>query len=127
MYERWPFFHVMLSNVDMVLAKSDIGIARRYADLVVEPELRERIFTVIEDEWHRAIKWLLLISKQDYLLERNTSLARSLQSRSPYIDTLNHLQIELLRRYRSGNHDENLKRSILQTINGISAGLRNSG
>lgn len=127
MYERWPFFHVMLSNVDMVLAKSDIGIARRYADLVVEPELRERIFTVIEDEWHRAIKWLLLISKQEHLLERNTSLARSLHSRSPYIDTLNHLQIELLRRYRSGNHDENLKRSILQTINGISAGLRNSG
>ena len=117
----------MLSNVDMVLAKSDIGIARRYADLVVEPELRERIFTVIEDEWHRAVKWLLLISKQEHLLERNTSLARSLHSRSPYIDTLNHLQIELLRRYRSGNHDENLKRSILQTINGISAGLRNSG
>ena len=127
MYRDWAFFNVMLSNMDMVLAKSDFGIARRYAELVQDEVLRSRIFGRIEQEWTLSVKWLLKISDQSCLLERNPSLSRALQSRSPYIDTLNHLQIELMQRYRSGNHDEKLKRSILQTINGISAGLRNSG
>ena len=127
MYRDWAFFNVMLSNMDMVLAKSDMNIARRYAELVQDVDLRDRIFARLEEEWELAVKWLLKISNQTCLLEKNRSLARSLQSRSPYIDTLNHLQIELMQRYRSGNHDEDLKRSILQTINGISAGLRNSG
>ncbi len=127
MYRDWAFFNVMLSNMDMVLAKSDFDIARRYAELVQDVDLRDRIYGRIEKEWELSVKWLLKISDQNYLLEKNPSLSRSLQSRSPYIDTLNHLQIELMQRYRCGNHDEQLKRSILQTINGISAGLRNSG
>ena len=127
MYRDWAFFNVMLSNMDMVLAKSDFGIARRYAELVQDVDLRDRIFRRIEEEWELSVKWLLKISDQTYLLEKNPALSRSVQSRSPYIDTLNHLQIELMQRYRCGNHDEQLKRSILQTINGISAGLRNSG
>ncbi|MEK9876747.1 MAG: phosphoenolpyruvate carboxylase, partial [Betaproteobacteria bacterium] len=127
MNNDWPFFHVMMSNMDMVLAKSDISIASRYAELVEDLDLRKRIFKKIEDEWHLTTEWLLKITAQRYVLERNPALSRSLQSRSPYIDTLNHLQIELLSRYRSGANDEQTKRSILQTINGISAGLRNSG
>jgi phosphoenolpyruvate carboxylase len=127
MYEKWPFFRALLSNVDMVLAKSDIGIASRYAELVTDVELRQRIFSRIEEEWHRTVRWLLTITGQKALLEANPALARSLQSRSPYIDPLNHLQVEMLRRYRSGEHDDGLKRAILLTINGITAGLRNSG
>jgi phosphoenolpyruvate carboxylase len=127
MYRDWAFFNVMLSNMDMVLAKSDLGIARRYSELVQDEDLRNRIFGRIEKEWALSVKWLLKISNQSCLLEKNPSLSRSLQSRSPYIDTLNHLQIELMERYRNGTQDEKLKRSILQTINGISAGLRNSG
>jgi phosphoenolpyruvate carboxylase len=127
MYEKWPFFHALLSNMDMVLAKGDISIASRYAELVSDEDLRIRIFSQIEQEFHRTVRWLLTITNQQTLLEANPALARSLQSRSPYIDPLNHLQVDLLLRYRSGEHDDSLKRAILLTINGITAGLRNSG
>jgi phosphoenolpyruvate carboxylase len=127
MYAKWPFFHALLSNMDMVLAKSDIGIASRYAELVSDVDLRQRIFSSIEQEWHRTVHWLLTITGQQSLLESNPALARSLQSRSPYIDPLNHLQVDLLRDYRKGGADDSLKRAILLTINGITAGLRNSG
>jgi len=127
MYQKWPFFHALLSNMDMVLAKSDISIASRYAELVNDAELRQRIFSRIEQEWHRSVHWLLTITGQRSLLESNPALARSLQSRSPYIDPLNHLQVDLLRDYRKGGADDSLKRAILLTINGITAGLRNSG
>jgi phosphoenolpyruvate carboxylase len=127
MYEEWPFFHALLSNMDMVLAKCDMSIASRYAELVIDTDLRERVFTSIEEEWHRTVKWLLAITGQKSLLDSNPALARSLQSRSPYIDPLNHLQVDLLRRYRKGGADDKLKRAILLTINGITAGLRNSG
>jgi phosphoenolpyruvate carboxylase len=127
MYQKWPFFHALLSNMDMVLAKSDIIIASRYAELVNDADLRQQIFSRIEQEWHLSVHWLLTITEQRALLEANPALARSLNSRSPYIDPLNHLQIDLLRRYRSGVADDSLKRAILLTINGLSAGLRNSG
>ena len=127
MYRDWPFFRTLLSNMDMLLAKSDINIASRYAELVTDGELRERIFTRIQDEWHRTVRWLLSITRQKELLETNPALSRSLRNRSPYIDPLNHLQVELLRRYRSGETHERIKRAILMTINGIAAGLRNSG
>ncbi|HWQ38123.1 MAG TPA: phosphoenolpyruvate carboxylase [Burkholderiales bacterium] len=127
MHAAWPFFRVLLSNMDMLLAKSDIGIASRYAELVEDAGLRQRIFSRIHDEWHRTVRWLLEISGQKELLERNPALARSLRNRSPYIDPLNHLQVELLRRYRGGERHDRLKRAILLTINGIAAGLRNSG
>ncbi len=127
MYQKWPFFHALLSNMDMVLAKSDISIASRYVELVSDAQLGQEVFSRIEQEWHRTVHWLLAITGQQHLLEANPALARSLQSRSPYIDPLNHLQVDLLLRYRKGEQDESLKRAILLTMNGISAGLRNSG
>ena len=127
MYRDWPFFRAMLSNMDMLLAKSDISIASRYAELVNDVELRERVFSRIQDEWHNTVRWLLAITGQGELLQANPALSRSLRNRSPYIDPLNHLQVELLRRYRSGETEERIRRAILLTINGIAAGLRNSG
>jgi len=127
MYREWPFFSTLLSNMDMLLAKSDISIASRYAELVTDVELRESIFARIQDEWHRTVRYLLAITGQNDLLEANPALSRSLRNRSPYIDPLNHLQVELLRRYRAGGTQERTRRAILLTINGIAAGLRNSG
>jgi phosphoenolpyruvate carboxylase len=127
MHANWPFFRVLLSNMDMVLSKSDIHIASRYAELVADEELRSRIFGRIESEYHRTVNNLLAVTGQSELLEHNPLLARSFRNRRPYIDPLNHLQVESLRRYRAGEQDEKTKRAILLTINGIAAGLRNSG
>ncbi len=127
MYLDWPFFRTLLSNMDMLLAKSDISIASRYAELVTDVKLRDAIFAQIQDEWHRTVRYLLAITGQGELLEANPALSRSLRNRSPYIDPLNHLQVELLRRYRAGENDESTRRAILLTLNGIAAGLRNSG
>jgi phosphoenolpyruvate carboxylase len=127
MYERWPFFNSLLSNMDMVLAKSDIHIASRYAELVADIKLRESIFKRIQGEHQRSVARLLAITRQAELLAANPLLARSLRNRIPYIDPLNHIQVEALQRYRSGQTDEQVKRAILLTVNGIAAGLRNSG
>jgi phosphoenolpyruvate carboxylase len=127
MYRNWPFFQALLSNMDMLLAKSDIHIASRYAELVVDEDLRNRIFGRIQSEMQLTVKQLLTITGQRELLESNPALARSFRNRSPYIDPLNHLQVEALRRFRAGEQDDKVKRAILLTINGIAAGLRNSG
>ena len=127
MYRNWPFFQTLLSNMDMLLAKSDIHIASRYAELVVDEDLRNRIFGRIQSEMQLTVKQLLTITGQRELLEANPALARSFRNRSPYIDPLNHLQVEALRRFRAGEQDDKVKRAILLTINGIAAGLRNSG
>ena len=127
MYADWPFFQVLLSNMDMLLAKSDLNIASRYAELVQDSALREQIFGSIQAEMHRTVRHLLSITGQRELLEANPTLGRSFRNRSPYIDPLNHLQVEALRRFRAGERDEKTKRAILLTINGIAAGLRNSG
>jgi phosphoenolpyruvate carboxylase len=127
MYRDWPFFQTLLSNMDMVLAKADIHIASRYAALVANEELRDRIFGRIQAEMQRTVNYLLAITGQRELLESNPMLARSFRNRSPYIDPLNHLQVDALRRFRAGEQDDKVKRAILLTINGIAAGLRNSG
>jgi phosphoenolpyruvate carboxylase len=127
MYREWPFFRSVLSNMDMVLAKTDLAIASRYAELVSNRKLRREIFTQLSDEWHRARKWLTAITGNAELLADNPTLARSIRNRFPYLDPLNHVQVELLRRYRSGERDERLLRMIHLTINGLAAGLRNSG
>ncbi len=128
MHQSWPFFRTLLSNMDMLLAKSDINIASRYAELVEDTALREQIFSRIRAEWNTTVRWLLAITgHKELLVENNPALARSLRNRSPYIDPLNHLQVELLRRYRAGETHDRLKRAILLTINGVAAGLRNSG
>ena len=127
MANEWPFFQTMLSNMDMVLAKSDIGIASRYKDLVADVELREAIFSRLQNEYERAKQALLAITRQSTLLERSPALARAIRDRFPYIDPLNHVQLELLKRYRAGDTGERVVSAIHLTINGIAAGLRNSG
>jgi phosphoenolpyruvate carboxylase len=127
MHARWAFFRTLLSNIDMVLAKTDLGIASRYAELVRDAALRERVFGMIESEWHRTRTWLRAITGRGEFLEDNTTLARSIRNRFPYLDPLNHLQVELLERYRAGDTDARTKRAIHLTINGVAAGLRNSG
>ena len=127
MYRDWPFFRSVLSNMDMVLAKTDLAIASRYADLVPSEKLRREIFDRLSAEWQRARKWLAAITGNTELLADNPTLARSIRNRFPYLDPLNHVQVELLRRYRAGDRDERLLRVIHLTINGLAAGLRNSG
>jgi phosphoenolpyruvate carboxylase len=127
LYEEWPFFRMLLSNMDMVLAKSSIAIASRYAELVPDEALREKIFGRIRREWHLAIETLLDIMGQDRLLQGNPLLERSVRHRFPYLDPLNHVQVELLKEHRAQNPDEQVLRGIQLTINGISAGLRNTG
>jgi phosphoenolpyruvate carboxylase len=127
MHREWPFFRTLLSNMDMVLAKSSIAIASRYAELVPDVTLRETIFGRIRREWHLSIETLLDIMGQDRLLQGNPLLDRSIRNRFPYLDPLNHVQVELLKEHRAQNPDEQVLRGIQLTINGISAGLRNSG
>ncbi len=127
MYAEWPFFESLLSNLDMVLAKSDIAIASRYAELVEDNSLRDRIFPRLRTEWQDSVAAVLAIMEQEILLKKNPLLARSIRNRFPYIDPLNHLQIELLKRHRAGDSDERVVQGIHLTINGIAAGLRNSG
>jgi phosphoenolpyruvate carboxylase len=127
MYRDWPFFTTLLSNMDMVLAKSDIAIASRYAELVEDKVLSAAIFARLRAEWQDSIDALLAIMGQQTLLERNPLLMRSIRNRFPYLDPLNHVQIELLKRHRAGDTDRSVVQGIHLTINGIAAGLRNSG
>jgi phosphoenolpyruvate carboxylase len=127
MYREWPFFQMLLSNMDMVLAKSDIAIASRYAELVSDSELRDRVFSRLRAEWQSVVDALPRIMGQQSLLESNPLLARSIRNRFPYLDPLNHMQIELLKRYRAGDTDQDVVTGIHLTINGLAAGLRNSG
>ena len=127
MYQNWAFFRGLLSNMDMVLSKTDMGIASRYAQLVTDEKIRNQVFGMIEAEWKRTTSRLLAINKSSTLLADNPTMARSLNTRLPYIDPLNHLQIMLLERIRAGESDEQLRRAMHITINGIAAGLRNSG
>jgi len=127
LYQRWPFFRSVLSNLAQVLAKSDMGLAARYAELVADEALRHRVFGMIVDEHRRTIAMHKLITGQDDLLADNPALARSVFNRFPYLEPLNHLQVELLRRYRSGDDDELVQRGILLTMNGLASALRNSG
>ena len=131
MHRQWPFFRTLLSNLDMVLAKSDLRIAARYVELVEDKALARRVFAALRAEWQRAHDALALITGQSQRLESNPALARSIEHRFPYLDPLNHLQVELLRRYRSRRDGqegvERLRRGIHLSINGIAAGLRNTG
>ncbi len=127
MHKDWPFFRTLLSNMDMVMAKSDLALASRYAELVSDARLRKKIFKAIEAEWHLTANALQLITGAKQRLANNESLARSIKHRFPYIDPLHHLQVELIRRHRAGITDERAQRGIHLSINGIAAGLRNTG
>ncbi|MDV3134876.1 phosphoenolpyruvate carboxylase [Mycobacterium sp. 29Ha] len=127
LYRRWPFFRTVLSNMAQVLAKADMGLAARYSELVADEQLRSRVFDKIVAEYTRTIQMHKLITGQDDLLADNPALARSVFNRFPYLEPLNHLQVELLRRYRSGDDDELVQRGILLTMSGLATALRNSG
>ncbi|BBZ16882.1 phosphoenolpyruvate carboxylase [Mycolicibacterium gadium] len=127
LYRRWPFFRTVLSNMAQVLAKADMGLAARYSELVADEQLRSRVFDKIVAEHTRTIQMHKLITGQDDLLADNPALARSVFNRFPYLEPLNHLQVELLRRYRSGDDDELVQRGILLTMSGLATALRNSG
>ena len=127
MHADWPFFRTTLSNMDMVLSKSDLAIASRYAELVTDADLGRRIFDRVRQEWQASVDAVLAIMRQQTLLETNPLLARSIRNRFPYIDPLNHVQIELLRRHRAGDTAPEVVQGIHLSINGIAAGLRNSG
>ncbi|AYD66910.1 phosphoenolpyruvate carboxylase [Achromobacter sp. B7] len=132
MARDWPAFRTLLSNMEMVLAKSDLAIAARYAQLVPQRGLRERVFGLISAEHGRTLAMLKLLTQRE-LLADNPTLQDSLRERFAYIDPLNYLQIDLIRRHRAAQNnpkaeiDERVQRAIHLTINGIAAGLRNSG
>ncbi|CAN7218986.1 phosphoenolpyruvate carboxylase [Pseudoduganella sp. LjRoot289] len=132
MYQHWPFFATLLSNMDMVLAKTDLAIASRYSLLVQDAELRARIFRRITEEHASTLACLESITGATERLAGNPLLARSIQNRFAYLDPLNHLQVELIKRHRSVAHepgkvDERVHRGIHLSINGVAAGLRNTG
>ncbi|HJV62827.1 MAG TPA: phosphoenolpyruvate carboxylase [Albitalea sp.] len=131
MHRQWPFFRALMSNLDMVIAKSDLAIAQRYVELVEDKRLGRRIFALIKAEWQRTDAALSLITGEKRRLESNPSLARSIEHRFPYLDPLNHLQVELMRRYRERREGdpgmERVQRGIHISINGVAAGLRNTG
>ncbi|HEF5870175.1 TPA: phosphoenolpyruvate carboxylase [Burkholderia cenocepacia] len=127
MNKTWPFFSNLLSNMDMVLAKTDLAVASRYAQLVSDRKLRKHVFERIVAEWERTSRALAEITGHEGRLATNPLLARSIKNRFPYLDPLNHLQVELIKRHRAGDTNARLRRGIHLTINGIAAGLRNTG
>ncbi len=126
MHAHWPFFRATLSNLDMVLAKTDLGIGSRYAELA-DARLREAVFPRIAAEWQAARDQLFAITGAGEFLADNPTLARSIRNRFAYLDALNHIQLAVLRRYRAGDTEERTVQAIHLTINGIAAALRNSG
>jgi phosphoenolpyruvate carboxylase len=131
MHKQWPFFSTLMSNLDMVIAKSDLAIAARYVELVEDKKLGKRIFGLIQAEWRATGDALALISGESDRLASNPSLARSIEHRFPYLDPLNHLQVELMRRYRRRKEGDpenaRVQTGIHISINGVAAGLRNTG
>ncbi len=129
MAREWPFFATLLSNMDMVLAKMDVGVGSRYAGLVADEALRTAVFGAIEAEHARTAQHVLGILGYSSNLQDNPMLANSIRARFPYIDPLNHLQVELIRRHRvdGSDLDERARRAIHISINGVAAGLRNTG
>ena len=127
MLDAWPFFRATVDNLEMVLSKSDMGIAARYATLVVDRALAEALFARIRDTWSSTQESLLAITGQTRLLENHPDLDDSIRLRLPYIEPLNLLQVELLKRHRAGETDPRVREGIQLSINAIATALRNSG
>lgn len=127
MMQEFPLFIDLIRNVEMALAKADLGIAEIYASLVPDEGLRKRVFEKLKEEMERTHRAVLAVTKQAALLETNPVLARSIRLRNPYVDPMSLIQVELLRRKRAGENTPEVNRAIAATINGISAGLRNTG
>ena len=127
MWREWPFFRAMLSNLDMLLAKADLSVAERYRELAAGQPGAGAIFARIRGEFDATVKALFSITGAAAFLDSNPALARSIRNRFPYLDPLNHLQLELLKRHRAGDSQERVRSAIHISINGLAAGLRNSG
>ena len=127
MHRDWPFFQTLIANMEMVLAKTNMAIAARYVGLTPDASTHEKIFARIKDEWEATTTALFGITDQASLLANNPALKQSIHHRFPCLDPLNHMQIDLLRRHRAGEGDQDTEEALHLTINGIAAGLRNSG
>jgi phosphoenolpyruvate carboxylase len=127
MNRDWPFFRTLIQNMEMVMAKADMTVARRYAALVPDRALADRVFAAILAEWDRTHAAVLAITGQEALLGGQPELDRLIRLRMPYVEPLNHVQIELIRRRRAGDDDPRVREGILLALNGVAAGLRNSG
>lgn len=131
MYEEWSFFRSMIDNVQMALAKADMLIAKEYGSLVKEPQLAERIYTLIKEEYDLSSSLILQITGQKEILDNVPVIQESIRLRNPYVDPLSYMQVELIKELREQrDRDEDdaiLLREVLLTINGIAAGLRNTG
>jgi phosphoenolpyruvate carboxylase len=127
MARELPLFIDLLRNVELALGKVDLATARLYSSLVEDAVLRERIFSMMEEEFHRTVRAVLAITGQKELLESNPVLARSIRLRNPYVDPMHLIQVDLLRRKRAGEDTPEVNRAIAATISGIAAGLRNTG
>jgi phosphoenolpyruvate carboxylase len=127
MMREFTLFEDLIRNVELGMAKADLPIARMYAELVEDEDLRGRVFQMITEEFDRTRREVLLVSNQSRLLETNAVLARSIRLRNPYVDPMSLIQIDLLRRKRAGEETDELNYALATTINGISAGLRNTG
>ncbi|MBU3065848.1 phosphoenolpyruvate carboxylase [Nocardia sp. NEAU-G5] len=127
LYRRWPFFRTVMSNLAQVMAKADLDIAARYAELVPDETLRDTIFGMIREEFDRTVRMHAAVTGSDHLLADNPALAESIRNRFPYLEPINQMQVELLRRRRAGDDSELVERGILLTMNGLATALRNSG
>jgi phosphoenolpyruvate carboxylase len=127
MAREFPLFIDLLRNVEMALGKVDLATARQYASLVTDEALRERVFAMLEAEFHRSVRVVLAATAQKDLLEKNQVLARSIKLRNPYVDPMHLIQIDMLKRKRGGENTPEVNRALAATISGISAGLRNTG
>jgi phosphoenolpyruvate carboxylase len=131
MYQRWPFFQTAIANAQLTMCKADMAIARLYASLVTDERIREKVFGRLLEEFRLAEKAVLVATGQRELLENEPVLARSIKLRNPYVDPLNYLQVEMLRRRRSGKlgkRDQEGTRAVMElTVNGIAGGLKNTG
>jgi phosphoenolpyruvate carboxylase len=129
MYQSWPFFRTLLDNVQMGLAKADIAIASLYADLA-EADVRQSIFSDLQDEFARTVRMALEIAEVPQLLERESVLRRSIKVRNPYVDPMNYMQVALLQRLRNETDPQitqRLRGAVLLSVNGIASGLQNVG
>jgi phosphoenolpyruvate carboxylase len=127
MTQQFPLFADMVRNVELAMAKADLGIARLYAGLVPDEGLRERVYRILLEEFQRTRHMILSLKGQKELLEGNPVLQRSVRLRNPYVDPMSLIQIDLLRRKRAGGDSEELRYALGATINGIAAGLHNTG